>query len=83
MRPGTRKTLSLKVPAELERRLRRAARRRSAPKSELMRRAIERYLDAEEPAADSFAARAADLAGSVDGVPDLSSHKRHLRDYGR
>ena len=77
------KTLTLKVPPELDRRLERAARRRRAPKAELMRSAIERFLDAEEPASRSFGAEAGDLAGVVKAAPDLSYGKRHLRGYGR
>ena len=83
MPPSGQRVLTVKVPLALERRLESAARRLSAPKSELMRHAIERYLSAEVPAPRSFAAEAADLAGSLDGPRDLSTGKRHLRDYGK
>jgi predicted transcriptional regulator len=80
------KTLTLKVSPGLDRRLELAARRLKAPKSELMRSAIERFLDRfldqEEPPSRSFGAEAADLAGIVEAAPDLSSGKRHLRSYG-
>lgn len=83
MQSGSPKVLTLKVSTALEGRLERAARRRQTPKSELMRTALERFLDQEEPEARSFGAEAADLAGSTTGAPDLASDKRHLRGYGR
>jgi predicted transcriptional regulator len=77
------KTLTVKLPTALDRRLARAARRREAAKSDLVRRALVRYLGEDEPADGSFAEQAADLAGSLAGAADLSTSPRHLRGYGR
>jgi predicted transcriptional regulator len=77
------KTLSFKIPPALDRGLEALARQRSMGKSELVRQAIEDYLAAGSlPAAGSFLARAASLAGCVEGPPDLASNPDHLRGFG-
>jgi hypothetical protein len=50
---------------------------------ELVREAVAAYLVGEpEPRPGSFADRAADLAGCVDGPADLSTAPEHLAGYG-
>ena len=77
------KNVSLKLPEVLDARLQKAARTRGWTKSEVVRRAVARYLPAEEPQdKSSFLARAGDLIGCVDGPADLSLNPRHLHGYG-
>ena len=75
------KTLSLKLPDDLDVQLTEAARRRGVTKSDLMRDALSAYLEKADPG--SFAARAADLAGCVSASEDLASNAEHLDGYGR
>lgn len=79
------KVLSLKVPESLERKLAAAVKRRKAPKSVVVREALERYLDdPSAPPKGSFLDLAGDLAGCVTDAPaDLSSNPRHLGDFGK
>jgi hypothetical protein len=77
--------LLVDIPDELHRRLRALARRRGLHTPALVRDVLQRYL--EEPIAGpgrgTFGEHAADLEGAVDGPPDLSTARRHLRDLGR
>jgi len=78
------KTVSLKLPEDLDARLESAARRRSWSKSEVVRRALARFLPSDERSAGpSFADQAASVIGCLEGPEDLSSNPRHLRGYGR
>ena len=78
------RTVSLKLPDDLEARLERAALTRGRSKSDVVRRALARYLPGEERRDDrsSFLSLAAGLVGCVDGPPDLSENPRHLDGYG-
>lgn len=77
------RTLSLKVPEQLDGELTREIRRRRVTKSEIVRAALEAYLAPSRQADDaSFAARAGDLAGSLEGPADLSCAESHLEGYG-
>ncbi|HKC25391.1 MAG TPA: ribbon-helix-helix protein, CopG family [Thermoanaerobaculia bacterium] len=77
------RTVSLKIPDELNTKLAAAAHRRGWTKSELVRRAVAKFLPAAEPGEDGFLERAGELIGCVDGPPDLSTNPRHLRGYGK
>jgi len=77
------KTVSLKMPEELEMQLSEAARRTGRSKSLLVRMALSEFLPRRSPSGRSFLARATDLAGCVAGASDLSTNKRQLRGYGR
>jgi Arc/MetJ-type ribon-helix-helix transcriptional regulator len=80
----TMKTVSLKLPEDLDARLESTARRRSWSKSEVVRRALTRFLPSDERSAGpSFADKAASLVGCVEGPEDLSSNPQRLRGYGR
>lgn len=72
------KTLSIKVPAELEEKVERMARRRRTSRSAIVREALEAYEHPE----GSFGALAEDLCGSLEGPPDLSTNPDHLAGYG-
>ena len=79
------KVLSLKLPEALDRKLAAAVRRRGTRKSELVRQALERYLeDSQDVRRGSFLDLAGDLVGCVKDAPaDLSSNPRYLAGFGR
>ena len=79
------KTRSLKLPGDLDRRLDDHARLRRLSRSAVVREAVEAYLvrDSSAIRAGSMLARIHDLAGCVDGPPDLSTNQRYLDGYGR
>jgi len=78
------KNLSLKVPEDLDARLSAVARRSRVSKSSLVRRAIEKMLDADVTAVrGSFLELAGDLVGSVDGPEDLSYNPKYLAGFGK
>ncbi len=77
------KTLSLKLPDELDVRVGAVAKQRGSSKSEVVRNALEAYLAGEAP---TFSGSALDLAGNLvgalEGPVDLSYHQKHMRGYG-
>ncbi len=78
------KTVSLKMPDDLDSQLEEVARRTGRSKSLLVRMALCEFLPRRSrPSGRSFLVRAADLAGCLDAAPDLSTNKRRLRGYGR
>lgn len=81
------KTISLKVPAALHARLNRASKQRRQTKSQIVREAIEQFLNDEHhlPKKRSISALelAGDLVGCVAGPGDLSTSPKHLEDLGR
>ena len=77
------RTLSLKVPEHLDGELAREVCRLRVTKSELVRLALEAYLaPGRETDGRSFAARAGDLSGCLEGPADLSWAERHMEGYG-
>jgi hypothetical protein len=74
------RTVSLKLPDELERRVSALAKRQRTSRSQVIRAALEAF---EPPSALSFTASAADLLGAVDGPKDLSLAPRHMAGYGK
>lgn len=78
------KTLSLKVPESLDRRLSRLVVSTGMSKSDAIRAALEAYLDTAGTAANgSVLDLAGDLAGCVKGPGDLSVNPRYMRNYGK
>lgn len=79
------KVLSVKVPEALDRKIAAALKRRGMQKSEVVREALERFLDENHEARrGSFLDLAGDLVGCVKDAPvDLSSNPKHLDGYGR
>jgi Arc/MetJ-type ribon-helix-helix transcriptional regulator len=78
------KTLSVKVPEELDLKLNAVAARRGESKSALIRAALDHIVkssDAITP--NSCLDMAKDLIGSVEGPSDLSYNKKHLKSYGQ
>jgi predicted transcriptional regulator len=77
------KILSIKVPEALAAQLDRAASAADRSLSDIVRPAIELYLFRENlPGSESFASKAVDLAGCLEGPEDLSIDPRHLEGYG-
>lgn len=78
------KTLTLKLPEILEARLSTFAREKRLSRSEVVRRALMEYFSGNGmESSGSFLDLAKDLAGSIDGPPDLSTNKAHLDRYGK
>ncbi len=77
------KTVSLKMPEDLDAKLSEAARRTGRSKSLLVRMALSEFLPRRfRSTRRSFLSRAADLAGCIATTPDLSTNKRRMRGYG-
>ena len=73
------KTLTVKVPEELDLKLAAVAAKRGESKSHLIRTAINSILNASEAVnLNSCLDMAKDLVGSVEGPSDLSCNKKHL-----
>jgi plasmid stability protein len=78
------KTISLKLPSDLDKRLRTRARRSGVSLGAVVREAVTAFLDDDgRSAPGSVSAAAADLAGCAAGPADLSTNREHLDDYGR
>jgi predicted DNA-binding protein len=76
------KTLTVKVPEELDLKLAAVAAKRGESKSNLIRTAINSILNASEAVnLNSCLDMAKDLVGSVEGPSDLSCNKKHLKNY--
>jgi predicted DNA-binding protein len=81
--------ITVRIPEELEQRLRRRSRLRGQPESKLVREALERYLTrSAEPVSAYALASEAGLIGCVargTKVPpaDLSTHSRHMEGFGK
>lgn len=79
-------TLTVKMPQQLAAALDEISAREHLSKSELVRRAIENYLRAQNTGGSraSVLDRAGDLVGCFKGGPkDLASNPRHLAGFGR
>ncbi|HEY7214718.1 MAG TPA: CopG family transcriptional regulator [Thermoanaerobaculia bacterium] len=79
------KTISLKLPDELEKKLAVRAERQGTTKSALIREAIEAHLSQEGGGGrkGSFLEAAGDLIGRLEGPGDLSYNKEYFKDFGR
>lgn len=79
--------LTLKIPAELEHELDRAAVMRGVSKSQLAREAISSYLSRPHTKAKRFVSaldRAGDLVGSIGRSPrDLATNPKFMEDFGQ
>ena len=78
------KTLTVKVPEDLDLKLAAAAAKRGESKSDLIRTALESIVNANEAIIpNSCLDLAKDIVGSVEGPSDLSHNKIHLKGYGQ
>ena len=77
--------ITVRFPAQLHRKLKDVARRAGKRESELVRRAVERQLTADESALTAYdLAKTAGLIGVVRGAsPDLSTNPRYFEGFGR
>ena len=75
-------TLTLKVPDDLADRLNRRARDLNRSKSEIVRQALLAQLNGEKKF-ESLLDRAGDLVGMYASGKKDSSHKKHLKNFGR
>lgn len=75
-------TLTVKIPDEVAARLNRRARALNRPKSEIVRQALVSQLNGEKKS-ESLLARAGDLVGMYASGRRDSSHKKHLKNFGR
>ena len=77
------KTLTVKVPEELDLKLTAVAAKRRESKSALIRAALDHIVKSSEAITpNSCLDMAKDLVGSVEGPSDLSYNKKHLNGYG-
>jgi predicted transcriptional regulator len=74
------RVVSIKLPEALDERLSEVARSRNASRSAILREALEAFAQSSNP---SVAELARDLAGSLTGPRDLSSHSKHMEGYGK
>ena len=78
------KTISVKIPEDLDLKLTAVAEKRRESKSALIRDALDHLVKSSEAITpNSCLDLAKDLIGSVDGPADLSYNKKHLKGYGR
>lgn len=75
------KTVSLKLPPDLRFKLDRAAKQRGQSKSEVVRAALEQFLNGERPM--SALELAGDLVGCAEGPGDLSTNPKYMEDFGK
>ena len=78
-------TVTCKMPHVLVRRLGDAAEKRQTSRSALIRTAVLKYIEEDQP--DSTEPSAYDLvrefSGTVEGPRDLSSNPNHMQGYGK
>ena len=78
------KTISIKLPPQLDSRLSALVMQEKTTRSRLIREIIERHMHEVRPVKDSALARAGDLVGSIKGTPrDLSTNPKHMKGFGR
>jgi predicted DNA-binding protein len=77
------KTISLKLPDDVDARLEARAKAIGTSKSALTREALAKYLDGKRGSEVSCLDLVRDLVGRAKGPGDLASNKKHLRGYGR
>jgi hypothetical protein len=78
------KTLTVKVPEDLDLKLAAAAAKRGESKSDLIRTALESIVNTNEAIIpNSCLDLAKDIVGSVEGPSDLSRNKKYLKGYGQ
>ena len=78
------KTISLKLPDNLHVKLNRAARQQGKSKSDVVRDALEQFLNGcREARAITVDELAGDLLGSAEGPADLATNPKYMEGYGR
>lgn len=79
------KTISLKLPQSLSAKLDSAAKQRGQSKSEVVRAALEEFLNGRRAVERPISALelASDLVGCVEGPGDLSTNLKHVEGFGK
>jgi hypothetical protein len=77
------KTISLKLPDDIDTKLEARARDLGKTKSEITREALVHYLEGGSAHGVSCLDLVRDLVGIAGGPGDLASNKKYLRGYGR
>jgi hypothetical protein len=77
------KSLSLKLPDQLNAQLEKACQERGAAKSDVVREALEAYFQSSLGGGVSCGHLAEDLIGSLVGPADLATNPAHVRGYGQ
>ena len=76
---GLMRTVSVKIPEDLDRALDQEAERLGVGRSEVLRRALRYFL---REGNGSFVDLARDVIGSLDGPPDLSTNPKYMEGFG-
>jgi Arc/MetJ-type ribon-helix-helix transcriptional regulator len=74
------RTVSFKLPEDLDNALNELARTRRSSRSALVREALESLAKGKRR---SVTALAGDLVGSVEGPSDLATNRKHMSGYGK
>jgi predicted transcriptional regulator len=78
------KTIAIKLPDDLLAKIQDIAKKRGESRSAVMRESLEEFFAKENrQAALSCLDLARDLAGCVQGPPDLSANPAHMEEYGK
>jgi predicted transcriptional regulator len=77
---GPMRTVSFKLPENLDEAITKLAKRHRSTRSALVRRALEAFA---REGGGSVTALAKDLAGSIEGPSGLSTSTRHMVGYGK
>lgn len=78
-----KKTVTVKIPAELEYQLRETAAESGETASNVVREALAEYFAKPQRIRKGNALQLlGDLAGSLEGPSDLATNKRHLKGFG-
>jgi predicted transcriptional regulator len=72
---------SIKLPADLDRRVTEMAKKRHVTRAKVLREALDAL--AKEGEKPTVASLAADLIGSIDGPADLATNPKYMTGYGR
>lgn len=77
--------ITVRFPAALRRSLKSLARRSGTRESDLIRKAVERHLEAEQQSPTAYEyAKKAGLIGIIRDAPkDLSTNPKHFRGFGQ
>lgn len=78
------KTIAIKLPEDLLDKIQHVAKKRGETKSAVMREALWEFFSRQDKQnTGSCLDLARDLAGCVQGPPDLATNPEHMDDYGR
>ena len=78
------KTLTVKLPDDLNSRLNMVSKNKGVSKSQVVRKAIAAFFVREEkPVEGSFLSLAEDMCGCIHAPIDLSTDKEHMEEYGQ